>query len=151
MESEGERKKRKEVGDDNSLDSMFEKQQTVSVLNKVRDTYNAQVQIGKEMGLEEATQTDPVWVLCRSEKDTHDIEWTETVHETVTKYSVYPKCIPPPFISAAASETSVYDVLGPQPFQDSITTDQPTVQTDCSQKNRMRFEIRRRRLRFLAG
>ena len=35
-ESEGWSKKRKEVGNDNSLASMFAKQQTVSVLNKAR-------------------------------------------------------------------------------------------------------------------
>ena len=49
---------------------MFAKQQAASDLNKARDTYNAQLQKGREMGLEEAAQEEPV---RRSEKDTHDI------------------------------------------------------------------------------
>ena len=59
------------MGNDNSLASMFAKQQAVSVLNKARNAYNAQLQKGKEMGLDEAAQAEPVW---QSEKDTHDIE-----------------------------------------------------------------------------
>ena len=51
--------------------SMFAKQQAVSVLNKARNAYNAQLQKGKEMGLDEAAQAELVW---QSEKDTHDIE-----------------------------------------------------------------------------
>ena len=46
-----------EVGNISSLVSMFAKQQAVSVLNKARDVYNAQLQKGKEMGLDEAAQT----------------------------------------------------------------------------------------------
>jgi hypothetical protein len=38
------RKKLQEVENDNSLDSMFSKQQTVSVLNKAGDPYNVQLQ-----------------------------------------------------------------------------------------------------------
>jgi hypothetical protein len=69
------------------------------------------------MELDEAVQTEPVrW----SEKDTHDIGGTETVHATVPKRSVDPKCIPKSFIpGTAACETSVHDVLTPQQFQDS--------------------------------
>ncbi len=48
QEPEGGRKKRKEVGDDNSLASMFAKPQTVSALNKARDAYNAQLREGKK-------------------------------------------------------------------------------------------------------
>jgi hypothetical protein len=80
----------------------------------------------KEMGLEEETQTDPV---RRSEKDTNDMQGTEMVHATVSKHSVDPKCIPNPFIPGAPRDTSVQDVLCPQSFQDSMTTDQLTVQT----------------------
>ena len=46
-EPEGGTKKRKEVWNDNSLASMFAKQQAVSVLNQERDTYNAQIQRAK--------------------------------------------------------------------------------------------------------
>ena len=53
---------------------------------------------GKEMGLDEAAQAEPV---RRSEKDTHDIEGTEMVHATLPKHSVDPKCIPKPFIPGA--------------------------------------------------
>ena len=60
------------LGNDKSLASMFAKQQAVSVLNKARNAYNAQLQKGKEMGLHAAAaQAEPVW---QSEKDTHDIE-----------------------------------------------------------------------------
>ena len=52
--------KRKAVANDNSLASMFAKQQAVSDLNKARDTDNAQLQKGKEMGLGETAQADPV-------------------------------------------------------------------------------------------
>ncbi len=75
------------------------------------------------MGLEEETQTEPV---RRSEKDTSDMQGTETVNSTVSKHSVDPKCIPNPFIPGAPRDTSVQDVLCPQLFQDSMTTDQPT-------------------------
>ncbi len=51
------------------------------------------------MGLDEAAQAEPV---CRSEKDTQDSEGTETVHVTVPKRIVDPKCIPKPFIPDAA-------------------------------------------------
>ena len=57
-EPEGGSKKRKDVGNDNSLASMFAKQQTVSVLNKARDTYNVQLQKGKQMGLDKASHTE---------------------------------------------------------------------------------------------
>jgi len=78
---------------------MFAKQTAVSVLNKASDAYDAQLQKGKEMGLDEAAQAEPV---RRSDKDTHDIEGTETVHATVPKRSVDPKRIPKPFIPGAA-------------------------------------------------
>jgi len=70
-EPEGGSKERKQVGNDNSLASMFAKQQAASDLNKAREEYNAQLQKGKEIGLEEAAQAEPV---RRSEKDTLDIE-----------------------------------------------------------------------------
>jgi hypothetical protein len=69
--------------------------------------YNAQLQTGKEIGLGEAAQAEPV---RRSEKDTHDIQGTETVHAIVPKRSVDPKCIPKPFIRGALCDTSVDDV-----------------------------------------
>ena len=53
-------KKRKQVGNENSLASMFAKQQTVSVLNKANVSYNTQLQKGKEMGFDEGEQTEPV-------------------------------------------------------------------------------------------
>jgi hypothetical protein len=74
------------------------------------------------MGLDEAEEEE----LCWGEKRTHDIEGTETVHATVPKGSVHPKCIPKHFIPGAACETSVRDVLAPQQFQDSINTAPPT-------------------------
>ena len=80
-ETERGSKKRKEVGNDNSLAAfMFAKQQAVSVLKKARDTKNAQLRKGKEMGLDEAAhwQAEPVQVR---KGHTHDIEGTETVHE----------------------------------------------------------------------
>jgi hypothetical protein len=49
---------------------MFAKQQAVSALNKAKEEYSAQLQKGKEIGFEEASQAEPV---RKSEKDTHDI------------------------------------------------------------------------------
>ena len=100
----------------------------VSDLNKIRDAYNAQLQKGKEIGLDEAAQAEPV---RRSEKDTHDIQGTETVHVIVPKSSVDPKCIPKPFIPGALCDTSVDDVLR---AQGSMTTAQPTAQAVGAQK-----------------
>ena len=57
-ETEEGSKKREEVGNDNSLASMFVKQQTASVLNKTRDTYNVQLQKGKEGGLDGEPHTE---------------------------------------------------------------------------------------------
>jgi hypothetical protein len=60
----------------------------------------------------------------------------ETVPATVSKHSVDPKCIPKYFIPNAAYHgvTSVYDVLTPQQFQDSITTTPPATQAVSTQK-----------------
>ena len=103
-EPERRSKKRKEVGNDNSLTSMFVKKQSDSDLKKPRDTYNTQLQKGKEMGLDEVAQVESV---CRSEQDTRDIEGTETVYATVPKHSVDPKCIPKSFIPGATCEKTV--------------------------------------------
>ena len=98
---------------------MFAKQQAVSALNKAREEYNAQLQKGKEMGLDEAAQAEPV---RRSEMDTHDMEGTKTVHATAPKTQCGPKEYSKAFqIPGAACETSVSDVLSPKQFQDSIT------------------------------
>ena len=59
-EPEGGSKTGKEVGNDNSLASMFAKQQAVSALNKAREEYDTQLQKGKEMGLDEVAQAEPV-------------------------------------------------------------------------------------------
>ena len=67
----GGRKKRKEVGNDNPLASMFGKRQAVSALNKARETFNSHLHKGKEMGLDEAEQAKPV---RRSEKGTYDTQ-----------------------------------------------------------------------------
>ena len=109
---------------------MFARQQVVSDLNKAREAYNAQLQKGKEMGLDQAGQAETV---RRSENDTYDIDGTETsetVHATVPKTSVDPRCIPKHFAPDAACETSVPDLLSPQPFQDSMTTAPPTTQAE---------------------
>ena len=56
----GGSKKSKEVGNDNSLASKFRKQQAACDLSKARLAYNAKLQKGKEMGLDEAAQAEPV-------------------------------------------------------------------------------------------
>ena len=79
-------------------------------LNKTRDAYDAQLQKGKEMGLDEAVQEEPV---CRSEKDKLDRRcmqrfqnvWTQSAFQSLS--------------FQAACETSVHDVLATQPFRDS--------------------------------
>jgi hypothetical protein len=68
---------------------MFQQQQTANDLNKAREEYSAILEKGKELGLDEAAHAEPVH---RSVKNTHDIEGTETVHATVPKRSVDPKC-----------------------------------------------------------
>ena len=111
---------------------MFAKQQAANDLNKARVEYNAQLQKGKEIGLEEAAQAEPVQ---RSERDTHDIEGTESKGARVPKRSVDPKCFPKHSIpDAAQCEMSVHDVLTPQQFQDSITTVPPTTRRSVTQK-----------------
>jgi hypothetical protein len=69
---DGGSKKRKEVGNDNSLASMFAKQQTACDLNKAQLAYNAQLQKGKEMGIDEASQT--------GHKSTHIPGYCKFVH-----------------------------------------------------------------------
>ena len=49
---------------------------------EARQAYNILLQKGKELGLEEATQVEPVRL---SEKERHDIEELETVDATVPK------------------------------------------------------------------
>ena len=53
-EPEGGRKKPKEVGNESALASMFQKQQTANDLQKARETYNAILEKGKQLGLDEA-------------------------------------------------------------------------------------------------
>jgi hypothetical protein len=110
----GVSKKHKGMGNDNSLASMFRKQQAACDLSQARPVYNAQLQKGKEMALGEAAQHEPV---RRSNNDTHLIVESDTVDATVPKGSVDPNCMPKPFVPDTACETSVYDVL-----QDCITT-----------------------------
>ena len=57
---EGGNKKRKEVGNESSLTSKFQNQQTVNDLNKARVTYNAILEKAKELGLDETVLVDPV-------------------------------------------------------------------------------------------
>ena len=57
---EGGNKKRKEVGNESSLTSKFQNQQTVNDLNKARVTYNAILEKGKELGLDETVLVAPV-------------------------------------------------------------------------------------------
>jgi len=80
-------------------------------------------QKGREMGLEEVAQAEPV---RRSENDTHPIVESDTVGAivdvTVTKQTADPNCVPKPLDPDAACGTSVYDVLIPQQFQDCITS-----------------------------
>jgi hypothetical protein len=52
-----ESKGRTEVGNDNSWASMFAKQQKACDLNKAQLAYNAQLQKGKEVGIDKALQT----------------------------------------------------------------------------------------------
>jgi hypothetical protein len=91
------------LGNDKSLASMFAKQQAVSVLNKARNAYNAQLQKGKEMGLHAAAaQAEPVW---QSEKDTHDIEGKgrRRCIQQRQNAALTQMCIPKPFIPGAVS------------------------------------------------
>jgi hypothetical protein len=103
-EPEGGSKKLKELGNELSLASMFQKQQTVNDLNKARGAYNAILEKGK-LGLDEAAH-DIV------ESDTDDA----TVDATVPKRSVNPNCLPKSFHPDAACEKSVCDVLVSQQF-----------------------------------
>ena len=51
------------------------------------------------------------------------------------------KCTPKHLISDAACETSVHDVLAPQPFQDSITTVPPTGTEVCGQERHVSLGV----------
>ena len=102
-------------------------EQAACDFNKARLAYNAQLQKGKEMGLDEAAQTEPV---RRSENDTRVMVESDTVDATVPTRRVNP------FDPNAACDKCVYDVLVSQQFQDYITTAQPTTQTVSAQKSR---------------
>ena len=138
------------MGSESPLASMFQKQQTVNDLNKARETYDAILEKGKQLGLEEAAHAEPV---RRSENDTHPIVESDTVDATVDatvpKRIVDPECAPKPFDPDAACDKCVYDVLVPQHFQDGdcITTVQPTTQArsftqKARKKNRARVSRR---------
>jgi hypothetical protein len=111
-EPEGGSKKRKEVGNESLLASMFQRQQTANDLQKARETYNAILEKGKQLGLEEAAHAEPV---RRAENDTHPIVESDkddaTVDATVPKRSVNPNCVPTPFDPDAVCDKSVHDVL----------------------------------------
>ena len=59
-EPEGGSKKRKEVGNESPLSSMFQKQQTANDLNNTREAYNAILEKGKQLRLDEAAHSEPV-------------------------------------------------------------------------------------------
>ena len=61
-EPEGGSKKRKEVGNESPLLSMFQKQQTTTDLQKTRESYNAILEKRKQLGLEEGSHAEPVRV-----------------------------------------------------------------------------------------
>ena len=70
---------------------MFQKQQTTNDLQKARKSYNVILaQEGKQLGLEETTQTDPV---NASENDTHPIVESDT-HDATVDTTVPKKCEP---------------------------------------------------------
>ena len=77
-ETVGGSKKRKGVGNESPLTSMFQKQHTFIDLNKSRETYNVLLQ--KVLGLDEAAHAEPVY---RSENNTHPIVESDTVDATV--------------------------------------------------------------------
>jgi hypothetical protein len=91
----GGSKKRKEVGNDNSLASMLRKQQAACNLSQARLAYNAQLQKGKEMRFDEAAQSEPV---RRSKNDIHPIVESDTVDATVPKGSLNPNCMLKPLV-----------------------------------------------------
>ena len=66
-EPKGGSKKRKEVGNESLLASIFQRQQTANDLQKARVTYHAILEKGKQLGLEEAAHAEPV---RRSENNT---------------------------------------------------------------------------------
>jgi hypothetical protein len=86
-------KKCKEVGSKSPLAFMFQKQQTVNDLNKAREAYNAILEKGKQLELDDAAHSEPV---LRSENGTHVIVEADTddtpVDATVPKRSVNPNC-----------------------------------------------------------
>ncbi len=55
----------KEMENKSPLASMFETQQTANDLQKARGAYNAILEKGKQLGLDESAHAEPV---CRSEK-----------------------------------------------------------------------------------
>ena len=59
---------------------MFQKEQTFNELNKAREAYNAILEKGKQLGLDEAVDSEPV---LRSENDTHAIVESDTDDATV--------------------------------------------------------------------
>ena len=76
-EPAGGSKKRKEVGNELPLASMFQKQHPAIDLNKAREAYNVLLQ--KVLGLDEAEHAEPV---RRSENNTHPIVESDTVDAT---------------------------------------------------------------------
>ena len=59
-EPEGGSKKPKQVCNESPLVSMFQKQQTASDLQKVREVNNTILEEGKQLGLEETSHAEPV-------------------------------------------------------------------------------------------
>jgi hypothetical protein len=72
--------------------------------DNARETYNAILVKGTDLGLHETVLVEPVF---RSDTDTHDIEGTETCMQ-LTKHSVDPKCIPKPFIPDTPCDRGVH-------------------------------------------
>jgi hypothetical protein len=104
-------------------------------------------------------EKDKKWVegrssgrTCNSEKDTDDMEGTETVHGTVPKHSVDPKCIS---VQPDVQWPKNFNLKNASPRvtvtrrQTSSEHPEVTVVHSLEQFSRLRFEISWMRLRFL--
>jgi len=94
----------------------------------------------KEFELDQALQAEPVH---RSENDTHHSVESDTVDATLPKRSVDPTRVAKPFNLDTVCETSVNDVLAPQPFEDFIVTAPPTSQVVSAKKKDRELRLSR--------
>ena len=140
-EPEGGNKKRKSIGNESPLDSIFQKEQSDNDLEKTERRIMEYFRRRNSWGWKRQRIPNLCTGQVRKRLTSHCRvtrvgygRYNSGWNSVMPKQSVNPNCVPKSFHPELVCEKSLYDVLVSQQFQDSITTVQSTTQVVISQK-----------------